>query len=70
MLGVAIQGNELSLYDRQDESLLRAHTDVTEALRRTSTLMQQELEKSSYSTSMLGKFGREHRKRSTLTFEL
>ncbi|CDS12884.1 hypothetical protein LRAMOSA05068 [Lichtheimia ramosa] len=37
----------------QDESLLRAHTDVTEALRRTSTLMQQELEKSSYSTSML-----------------
>ncbi|KAG2223497.1 hypothetical protein INT45_001245 [Circinella minor] len=36
-----------------DESLLRASTDVTEALRRTSTLMQQELEKSTYTTTML-----------------
>ncbi|KAI9275681.1 Sec20-domain-containing protein [Phascolomyces articulosus] len=36
-----------------DESLLRASTDVTEALRRTGTLMQQELEKSSYTTTML-----------------
>ncbi|KAI8137242.1 Sec20-domain-containing protein [Fennellomyces sp. T-0311] len=36
-----------------DESLLRASSDVTEALRRTSTLMQQELEKSAYSTTML-----------------
>ncbi|KAI9499664.1 Sec20-domain-containing protein [Zychaea mexicana] len=37
----------------QDQSLLRASTDVTEALRRTSTLMQQELEKSTYTTTML-----------------
>ena len=42
------------LYHRHGESLLRASTDVTEALRRTSTLMQQELEKSTYTTTMLG----------------
>ncbi|ORZ23589.1 Sec20-domain-containing protein [Absidia repens] len=36
-----------------DESLLRATSSVTEALQRTSTLMQQELEKSSYSASTL-----------------
>ena len=41
-------------YCSHDESLLRASTDVTEALRRTSTLMQQELEKSTYTTTMLG----------------
>jgi protein transport protein SEC20 len=44
----------ISIYS-QDESLLRASSDVTEALRKTSTLLQQELEKSSYSASMLGK---------------
>ncbi|KAI8092827.1 Sec20-domain-containing protein [Halteromyces radiatus] len=37
----------------KDDSLLRATTNVTEALQRTSTLMQQELEKSSYSASIL-----------------
>ncbi|KAI9313280.1 Sec20-domain-containing protein [Dichotomocladium elegans] len=37
----------------QDESLLRAHTDVTDALRRTATQLQQELEKSSISTDIL-----------------
>ncbi|CAO3591412.1 unnamed protein product [Absidia cylindrospora] len=36
-----------------DESLLRATSSVTEALQRTSTLMQQELEISSYSASTL-----------------
>ncbi|KAI8388820.1 Sec20-domain-containing protein [Radiomyces spectabilis] len=36
-----------------DEAVLRASSDVTDALRRTSALMQQELEKSSYSTSVL-----------------
>lgn len=40
---------------QQDEAVLRASTDVTEALKRTSTLMQQELEKSSFSASMLGR---------------
>ena len=39
---------------QQDEAILRASSDVTEALKRTSTLMQQELEKSSFSASMLG----------------
>ncbi|KAI9362399.1 Sec20-domain-containing protein [Pilaira anomala] len=38
---------------QQDEQVLRASTDVTEALKRTSTLMQQELEKSTFSASML-----------------
>ncbi|KAF7722933.1 hypothetical protein EC973_002565 [Apophysomyces ossiformis] len=36
-----------------DETILRASSDVTEALKRTSTLMQQELEKSAYSATML-----------------
>ncbi|KAG0167159.1 hypothetical protein DFQ28_006240 [Apophysomyces sp. BC1034] len=36
-----------------NEAILRASSDVTEALRRTSTLMQQELEKSTYSATML-----------------
>lgn len=40
---------------RNDDSLLQATSSVTEALQRTSTLMQQELEKSSYSASALGK---------------
>ncbi|CEP07446.1 hypothetical protein [Parasitella parasitica] len=38
---------------RHDEAVLRASSDVTEALKRTSTLMQQELEKSTFSASML-----------------
>ncbi|CAO3624479.1 unnamed protein product [Mucor hiemalis] len=38
---------------QHDESVLRASSDVTEALKRTSTLMQQELEKSTFSASML-----------------
>ncbi|RCH94669.1 hypothetical protein CU098_005119 [Rhizopus stolonifer] len=38
---------------KHDEALLRASSDVTEALKRTSTLMQQELEKSTISASML-----------------
>ncbi|KAG1057061.1 hypothetical protein G6F43_001085 [Rhizopus delemar] len=37
----------------QDDAVLRASSDVTEALRRTSTLMQQELEKSTLSATML-----------------
>ncbi|KAG2186463.1 hypothetical protein INT44_002685 [Umbelopsis vinacea] len=37
----------------KEESLLRASSSVTEALKRTSTLMQQELEKSSFSTTVL-----------------
>ncbi|KAH8553206.1 Sec20-domain-containing protein [Umbelopsis sp. PMI_123] len=37
----------------QDESLLRASNNVTEALKRTSTLMQQELEKSAFTTTVL-----------------
>ncbi|KAI8332478.1 Sec20-domain-containing protein [Chlamydoabsidia padenii] len=41
-----------------DESLLRATSSVTEALQRTSTLMQQELEKSSYSASTLAESSR------------
>ncbi|KAI8988643.1 Sec20-domain-containing protein [Pilobolus umbonatus] len=41
------------LRSKEDENLLSASTNVTEALRRTSMLMQQELEKSSYSASML-----------------
>jgi protein transport protein SEC20 len=41
---------------QHDEALLNASSDVTEALKRTSTLMQQELEKSTFSASMLGKF--------------
>ncbi|KAI9307290.1 Sec20-domain-containing protein [Cunninghamella echinulata] len=36
-----------------NESLLRATSNVTDALRRTSTLMQQELEKSTYSANTL-----------------
>ncbi len=40
---------------QQDEAVLRTSSDVTEALKRTSTLMQQELEKSTFSASMLGK---------------
>ncbi|KAI8378982.1 Sec20-domain-containing protein [Blakeslea trispora] len=38
---------------KHDEAVLRASSDVTEALKRTSTLMQQELEKSTLSASML-----------------
>ncbi|OBZ86402.1 Protein transport protein sec20, partial [Choanephora cucurbitarum] len=38
---------------KQDEAILRASSDVTEALKRTSTLMQQELEKSTLSATML-----------------
>ncbi|GAA5808796.1 hypothetical protein MFLAVUS_002192 [Mucor flavus] len=38
---------------QQDDQVLRASSDVTEALKRTSTLMQQELEKSTFSASML-----------------
>ncbi|KAG1445025.1 hypothetical protein G6F56_010061 [Rhizopus delemar] len=40
---------------QQDDALLRASTDVTEALRRTSSLMQQELEKSTLSATMMAK---------------
>lgn len=45
----------LNYFSQQDEAVLRASSDVTEALKRTSTLMQQELEKSTFSASMLGK---------------
>ncbi|KAI7901805.1 Sec20-domain-containing protein [Cokeromyces recurvatus] len=38
---------------QHDDALLRASSDVTEALKRTSALMQQELEKSSISAGML-----------------
>ncbi|CAO3682654.1 unnamed protein product [Rhizopus microsporus] len=41
-----------------DHELLRASSDVTEALRRTSTLMQQELEKSTLSATMLAESSR------------
>ncbi|KAI7872748.1 Sec20-domain-containing protein [Spinellus fusiger] len=37
----------------RDPSVLKASTDVTEALLKTTTLMQQELEKSAYSAIML-----------------
>ncbi|CAM0139876.1 unnamed protein product [Umbelopsis sp. WA50703] len=37
----------------QDQSLLRASNDVTESLKRTSTLMQQELERSAFTTTVL-----------------
>lgn len=41
-------------YRQHDEAILQTSSDVTEALKRTSTLMQQELEKSAFSASMLG----------------
>ncbi|KAI8647206.1 Sec20-domain-containing protein [Parasitella parasitica] len=43
---------------RHDEAVLRASSDVTEALKRTSTLMQQELGKSTFSASMLAESSR------------
>ncbi|KAI9478872.1 MAG: Sec20-domain-containing protein [Benjaminiella poitrasii] len=43
---------------QHDDALLRASSDVTEALKRTNTLMQQELEKSSISASMLAESSR------------
>ncbi|KAG2194650.1 hypothetical protein INT47_002334 [Mucor saturninus] len=43
---------------QQDDAVLRASSDVTEALKRTSTLMQQELEKSTFSASMLSESSR------------
>ncbi|CAO3703804.1 unnamed protein product [Rhizopus stolonifer] len=43
---------------QQNDALLRASTDVTEALRRTSSLMQQELEKSTLSATMMAESSR------------
>ncbi|KAI9282265.1 Sec20-domain-containing protein [Sporodiniella umbellata] len=43
---------------QQDEAILRASSDVTDALRRTTTLMQQELEKSTISATMLAESSR------------
>ena len=37
-----------------EDALMRAHNDVTDAFRRTTTLMQQELERSVLTSQMFG----------------
>lgn len=44
----------LTSYSRGDDALMKAHNDVTDAFRRTTTLMQQELERSVLTSQMFG----------------
>ena len=44
----------LRSFDHREDAVMRAQTDVTDALRRTMALMQGELERSVLSTQMLG----------------
>ena len=44
----------MSSFDRREDTVMKAQEDVTDALRRTMTLMQSELERSVLSTQMLG----------------
>lgn len=46
----------MTLYSNREDKLMAATDDVTEALRRTTRLMQQELERSVLSVQMLGQF--------------
>jgi protein transport protein SEC20 len=41
-------------WERREDAVMKAQTDVTDALRRTMGLMQSELERSVLSTQMLG----------------
>ena len=41
---------------RSEDSILNSTSDVTEALRRTTQLMQQEIERSAYSAKVLGNY--------------
>ncbi len=47
---------EIRSFYRREDVVMKARSDVTDALRRTMTLMQSELEKSVLSTQMLGEF--------------
>ena len=42
----------------RDDALMKASNDVTDSLRRTMGLMQQELERSVLSTQMLGEYSK------------